>query len=183
MKFIKKLTEKLRKINEDGRAGVLFGLAGWFIIAIIVLLLMWLSAGCCPCRHLQTDTRDSVRVETRTEYVERWDTARVEIPVEIYRNVTPDTSSTIRGTYASTTARVVAGMLHHDLTCGGLAPVQVKTVEVVRDSLVWRDRVQTSVVEVARPLTRWQRFQKAGFWVLLAAGVAVVGWRVARRFL
>ena len=38
-------------------------------------------------------------------------------------------------------------------------PVKVERVEVVRDSLVYRDRVQTVTVEVEKELTWWQRFR------------------------
>lgn len=35
----------------------------------------------------------------------------------------------------------------------------MERVEVVRDSLVYRDRVQTVTVEVEKELTWWQRFR------------------------
>ena len=38
-------------------------------------------------------------------------------------------------------------------------PVKVERVEVVRDSLVYRDRVQTVTVEVEKKLTWWHRFR------------------------
>ena len=37
--------------------------------------------------------------------------------------------------------------------------MKVERVEVVRDSLVYRDRVQTVTVEVEKELTWWQRFR------------------------
>lgn len=141
------------------------------------------ASGCCPCRHLSTDTRDSVRVETVTVTTERIDTVTVELPVEVYRNVTRDTISTIRGSYASTTAEIRDGFLFHTLDCRGDVPVVVKEVETVRDSIVYRDRVQTKVVEVAKPPTRWQRWQRNAFWWLLAIVAVYAAARVGIRIL
>ena len=49
---------------------------------------------------------------------------------------------------------------HHSLQTKPVRePVKVERVEVVRDSLVYRDRVQTVTVEVEKELTWWQRFR------------------------
>lgn len=149
-------------------------------IAAVVLLIAF--QGCCPCRHLSTDTRDSVRVETVTVTTERIDTVTVELPVEVYHSVTRDTISTIRGSYASTTAEIRDGFLFHTLDCRGDVPVVVKEVETVRDSIVYRDKLVTNTVQVDRPLTKWQKFQKNGFWVLFALLAIAVAMYIIRIF-
>jgi hypothetical protein len=161
---------------------------GYYLLALVLILLaaLFFFSGCCPCRHLQTDTRDSIRVETHTVTIERIDTQIVTLPVEVYINTTRDTSSRLVGRWAESTAAIRDGFLTHTLTARGEVPVQVKVVERWRDSIQYRDREVTQVVEVAKPLTGWQKFQKRGFWVLLvvvivAAGVSLVRWYVRKK--
>lgn len=164
--------------NTDNRLSF-----GSIVIAIIMAAVVTLIASsCCPCRHLQTDTRDSIRVETHTVTVERIDTQIVTLPVEVYVNTTRDTSSRLVGRWAESTAAVRDGFLTHTLTARGEVPVQVKVVERWRDSIQYRDKEVTQVVEVARPLTSWQKFQKNGFWVLLAVGCAIAGVSLVRLY-
>lgn len=153
------------------------------LVGLMIIALLLAMSGCCPCRHIQTDTRDSVRVETHTVTVERIDTQLVEIPVEVYRNVTLDTSSTLRGKYAESSAVVTGGVLLHTLTANGKIPVKVKVVDRWRDSIQYRDRVEIKVVEVAKPLNGWQRFQRTGFWILLTLLAGMVIFSVARWYL
>ena len=52
--------------------------------------------------------------------------------------------------------------------------MKVEKVEVVRDSLVYRDRVQTVTVEVEKELTWWQDLKlKVGGMALLAIALLV----------
>lgn len=159
-------------------------LMDWLWLALGVLAVAVLSAvllsGCCPCRHIKTDTRDSVRVETHTVTVERIDTQIVELPVEVYRNVTRDTASHLSGRWAESDAWIASGILHHTLTARGEVPVQVRHVTQWRDSIQYRDRMQTEVVQVERGKTKMERVQQWGFWVLLALcglGLALSLWR------
>ena len=147
-----------------------------FFFAAVVLLLV--LGGCCPCKHLQTTTTisDSVRVEVRDSIVERIDTAYITLPAEVVRNVTSDTFSRVETSYAISTARIdTSGFLWHDITTKE-TPVQVltKTITEHRDSIIYRDKVKEvrDVVNVKSPLTKWQKFQQRGFWVLLALVLA-----------
>ena len=149
-------------------------------IAAVVLLIAF--KGCCPCRHLSTETKDSVRVETHYVTVERVDTQVVELPIEVYRNVTRDTFSVVSTKYAISTARIDSGFLWHDIRNTGSVQVLTKTVTEYRDSIIYRDKVVTNTIQVDKPLTKWQRFQKHGFWLLLALFVAAVTLYVIRIF-
>ncbi|MCM1216491.1 MAG: hypothetical protein NC209_03765 [Alistipes sp.] len=138
--------------------------------AALFLTVAALLAGCCPCRHLTTATRDSVRVETiiRTDWVA--DTVLVEVPVEVFRQTVRDTTSHLETSFALSDARINPdGSLSHSLANkAGNRPVAAEKEIVYRDSLVYRDREVENVVEVPRPLTWWQRTQIRGFWMLLA---------------
>ena len=101
---------------------------------------------------------DNTKVEVKTvEKVVR-DTAYIQLPVIIERVATLDTASVLENKYAKSEASVSGGVLHHSLQTKSVRePVTVETKEIVRDSIVYRDRVQTVTKEVEKPLTGWQQ--------------------------
>ncbi len=149
-----------------------------------LLAVCALAVGCCPCRNIESSTSrsDSVRVEyrERVEYVP--DTVFLEIPLQSAERTTADSVSHLENEYAVSDARITAdGLLFHDLQ----TKAQRKAVEtdhriVWRDSVVYKDRLVTvkETVEVERKLTKFQKVQMWGFWVLLA--VVGIGIRVRR---
>lgn len=155
--------------------------------SLLIILLAVLTA-CCPCRHLATSTRDSVRVETvvRTERIP--DTVFVEVPVERERQTVRDTMSHLETSFAVSDARIDPdGALFHSLenkpqNC----PVPTEKEMIYRDSIIYRDRTNTEIVEVERKLTWWQQTKMRGFWVLLAVFAFVFRKNIlalARRFI
>jgi len=115
-----------------------------------------LATACGTTRSLQNS--ESARVEVRTEMKTVHDTAYVELPIIIEKRATLDTASTLENTYAKSEATVTAGILHHSLETKPVSvPVQIETKEVVRDSIIFKDRIQTKTVEVERKLTWWQK--------------------------
>lgn len=139
--------------------------------APIILLTVMLTVACCPCRKASVPTvRDSVRVETviRTEYVR--DTVLVEVSAEEKAQTVRDTTSHLETTFAESDAAIMPdGALHHTLRNKPQQhPAEVETKVVYRDSIVYRDRIETERVEVERELTWWQQTRMKGFWVLLA---------------
>lgn len=154
-----------------------------YIVACIVAAAFSLFFfSCCPCKHLSTDTKDSVRVETHYVTIERVDTQVVELPIEVYRNVTRDTLSVVSTKYAISTARIDSGFLWHDIRNTGSVQVLTKTVTEYRDSIIYRDKLVTNTVQVDKPLTKWQKFQKNGFWWLLALLILAIAAFVVRNF-
>lgn len=146
-------------------------------IRLATLLATLLATfSCCPCRHLATGTTDSTRVEVRERIVKVRDTVVVELPAERVEVSTPDTTSTVETSLATSTATVSGGVLTHSIENKQTAIRKPTEVRVeVRDTVIYRDRAVTEIVEVERELTWWQRFRLDGFWVLLA----VVGLSVA----
>lgn len=132
--------------------------------------------GCCSTRHLATATTDSTRVEVRERIVRVRDTVEVVLPAECVEVITPDTTSTVQTSIAISTATVSGGVLNHSIENKQTAIRKPTEVRVeVRDTIIYRDRATTEIVEVERELTAWQRFRLDGFWVLLAVvGLAVV---------
>lgn len=143
--------------------------------SILLAALLPFLGGCGSSRivAVSSEQRDSVRVEYRTQYIERIDTAYVDLPVVVERTTTRDTLSRLENDYALSVAEIRnSGELFHSLeTKPARRPVTVTTMEVVRDSIVYRDRevkIETPV-EVVRPFSRFVKAQIIGFWVLFAA--------------
>lgn len=138
------------------------------------LLLLLGAFACSTVRQLPST--DSTKVEVRTETVTVHDTAYVELPVIIEKVATLDTTSTLENKFARSEAYVSAGILSHTLETKPVQlPVQVETKIVYKDSLVYRDRVQTQTVEVEKKLTAWQQAKmKLGSVALLLIGLAII---------
>ena len=138
-----------------------------------------LALGVVACGTVRPVTGvDSTKVEVHTETVIQHDTAYVELPVIVEKVSTLDTTSTLENTYAKSEAVVTAGILHHSLETKPVSiPVKVETKTVYRDSLVFRDRVQTQTVEVEKKLNWWQQLKlKAGglFLILTLIGIVYI---------
>ena len=120
-----------------------------------LLLLVLVSA--CSTVH-QIPLTDSTKVEVRTETVIQKDTVLVELPVVVERVSVLDTVSHLENKYAASSAVVSGGVLRHTLETKPVKLPAVVDKEIVyRDSVVFRDRVQTVTVEVERKLTGWQQ--------------------------
>ena len=141
---------------------------------ISMLMLALLVTACGTVRP--TLSQDSTKVEVRTETVTVHDTAYVELPVIIEKVATLDTTSTLENKFARSEASVSAGILSHTLETKPVQlPVQVETKIVYKDSLVYRDRLQTQTVEVEKKLTAWQQAKmKLGSVALLLIGLAII---------
>ena len=147
------------------------------LFAPLFLSLAALAASSCGAvRHSSPSVTDSTRVEVRTETVTVHDTAFVELPVIVERIQTQDTTSTLENTYAKSAATVTAGILHHSLETKPVkVPVEVETQIVYRDSLVYKDRIETQTVEVPRQLTWWQKTKmKLGVIFLILIIIAIL---------
>ena len=125
-------------------------------LALPLLLLSLLAASACSTVRPLPST-DSTKVEVRYETKTVHDTAFVELPVIVERVATLDTASVLENKYAKSAASVSGGVLTHSLETKPVRePVSVEKQIVYRDSLVFRDKVQTVTVEVEKKLTRWQ---------------------------
>ena len=138
-----------------------------------------LALGVVACGTVRPVTGvDSTKVEVHTETVIQHDTAYVELPVIVEKVATLDTTSTLENTYAKSEAVVTAGILHHSLETKPVSiPVKVETKTVYKDSLVYRDRVQTQTIEVEKKLNWWQNLKlKAGglFLILTLIGLVYI---------
>ena len=120
------------------------------------LLFLALASACSTVRQLPTT--DSTKVEVRTETVIEKDTVFVELPRVVERVAVQDTTSHLENEFALSDARISGGVLKHSLETKPIKiPAVVDKQIVYRDSIVFRERVQTQTVEVEKKLTGWQQ--------------------------
>ena len=120
------------------------------------LLFLALASACSTVRPLPTT--DSTKVEVRTETVIEKDTVYVELPRVVERVAVQDTTSHLENEFALSDAHISGGVLKHSLETKPVKmPAVVDKQIVYRDSIVFRDRVQTETVEVEKKLTGWQQ--------------------------
>ena len=101
---------------------------------------------------------DNTKVEVKVVEKIVKDTTWFELPVIVEKVATLDTASVLENKYAKSEAIVTGGVLHHSLQTKPVRePVSVESKETVRDSIVYRDRIQTRTVEVEKKLTGWQQ--------------------------
>ena len=124
-----------------------------------ILLAFTLLLTACGTARPVLD-RDSTRVEVKTVEKIIRDTAWVELPVIVERVATLDTTSFLENKYAKSEASVSGGVLTHSLATKPVRePVSVESREIVRDSVVYRDRIVREDIYIEKPLTRWQNFR------------------------
>ena len=154
-----------------------------FILFTIIALIL----GACHRRFYPSSVHDSVKIETRYEYIEtiRDTTIYVPIPYEAERIVTRDTTSHLETSVAFSDAAVKEGLLYHSIVNKNVslsAPVQIKEIEVVRDSIVYRDKQVENIIEVYKQ-TWWQKLWcTLGKW-LTGIGVLSLLFAIARNLL
>ena len=141
---------------------------------LLPLLLSFAASTCSTVRTLPV--QDSTRVEVRTEVKTVHDTAYIELPVIVEKVITLDTVSTLENTYAKSEAVVSEGILQHSLETKPVSvPVKIETKEIMRDSIIFRDRIQTQNIEIEKPLNWWQQLRmKAGGLFLILTLIAIL---------
>ena len=142
--------------------------------ASTLLLFTLLLTACGVARPVLES--DNTKVEVKVVEKILKDTAWVEIPVIVEKVATLDTSSVLENKYAKSEASVSGGVLTHSLATKPVRePVAVEYKEVVRDSVVYRDRIEMQTVEVEKKLSWWQTFKmKAGGLFLLIALIGII---------
>lgn len=141
--------------------------------AALLLMFFLCLTGCgtsrCLTASIDTERRDSIRVETVTKFIT--DTVYLEIPVQTAQRETRDSVSHLENDYAESDARINPdGSLYHDLnTKPQKKPLEFEKPVERRDSIVYRTKTvtETKIVEVPRKLTWFQKTQIYGFWAFV----------------
>ena len=141
--------------------------------ASTLLLFTLLLTACGVARPVLESDNTKVEVKVVEKIVK--DTAWFELPVIVEKVATLDTASMLENKYAKSEAVVAGGVLHHSLQTKPVRElVSVESKETVRDSIVYRDRIQTKTVEVEKKLTWWQSLKMKTGGVMLLAIVLIV---------
>ena len=144
-----------------------------------------LAVSCCrQAMPIRSESKDSVRVEYKTEYAEkiRIDTVRVPVPAQSAQIQIRDSSSHLETDFAESDARIgTDGTLYHDLrnkphTYPVAVPVKDAEKTIIRDSIVYRDRYKE--IPVPADLTKWQKFSIWAGRLALLALITWVGWKI-----
>ena len=140
-----------------------------------VPLFLLLAATSCGSLRRVAEV-DSTRVEVRTEVKTIHDTAWMELPVIVERVATLDTASVLENKYARPEASVSGGILSHSLETKPVKqPVAVESREIVRDSIVFRDRVVHEDIYIEKQLNGWQKFRlRMGDVSLILIAIAIL---------
>ena len=140
-----------------------------------VPLFLLLAATSCGFLRRVAEV-DSTRVEVRTEVKTIHDTAWMELPVIVERVATLDTASVLENKYARSEASVSGGILSHSLETKPVKqPVAVESREIVRDSIVFRDRVIQEDIYIEKQLNGWQKFRlRLGDVSLILIAIAIL---------
>ena len=138
-------------------------------------LLLLLAASACGT-VLTLPVQDSTRVEVKVVEKIVKDTAWFELPVIVEKLATLDTASVLENKYAKSEAVVSGGVLHHSLQTKPVRePVSIEYKEIVRDSIVYRDRVVREDVYIEKQLSFWQSFRiKLGGFTLILIAIAIL---------
>lgn len=143
--------------------------------------VMLLLCNCGAPRSVVSGSSDSVRVEIIERRVVLRDTITVEIPHEVERVRVMQDSSVLTNNFSKSEAIICTdGTLYHSLeTLPSSLRWPIANEVEVRDSIVYRERVVTNVVEVERKLTTWQQIEITGFYILLLlVAIMLLLWRV-----
>ena len=147
-----------------------------------LLLLAFGVVACGTVRHVTGE--DSTKVEVRVDKEFVVDTAWVELPVIIEKEVTLDTASVLENKYARSEAVISAGRLTHVMETKPVKePVKIVKEIERRDSIVFRDRVVKEEVTVERKLSWWQSLKmKTGGVCLLAILLIIIHFVIKHLF-
>ena len=122
-----------------------------------ILLAFALLLSACGVARPVLD-QDNTKVEVKTVEVPVHDTAYVQLPGYVEKVATLDTASVLENSFARSSAVVTSGVLHHSLeTIPVTLSVPVESKIVYKDSIVFRDRIQTVTQDVEKPLSGWQQ--------------------------
>lgn len=131
------------------------------LLNLIALIAIFLTMQSCSKELYPpsiVETRDSVRVETKVIIKTEKDTVYIEVPAQSAERTTQDSTSHLETDFATSDARIEQdGSLFHDLkNKPQKRPAETDKQIIVRDSIIYRDKIVEVPVPVERELTWWE---------------------------
>lgn len=126
-----------------------------FLITALGMILL----GCSTPRYLQTEQKDSIRIETRVERIFERDTLILEIPVQSEKQTVRDSTSHLENEYAESDARVnTDGTLFHSLnTKPQKKPIPFDKPVERKDSIVYINKEVKVPYPIEKKLSWWEQ--------------------------
>lgn len=145
-------------------------IVSWYVVSVILFVIFICCVTSCSPKIVY-------RTETKIEYRDRTvhDTATVEIPLIIEKNVTKDTVSRLENKYAKSDALVSGGLLHHSLESKPQI-IEVPVEVTVTDTLWKESQVIEKEVKVEKELNWWQKFRMNAFPWLVLSVLLLLAW-------
>ena len=141
-----------------------------FIATVFILLGF---GGCSSVKYVPMQSETKVVV--RDSIVRVVDTVKVEVPVEVVKEIVPqDTVSVLKTSLAESEAKIEKGQLHHNLKQSGTVKVRIDTCYItkIEERVVYQDR-PVEVVKEVRYIPKWA-------WFCLIFTLCWFVWKVAR---
>lgn len=163
----------------------------WALVKIIVavvavFLALVILSSCGSTKKITSESKDSVRVETRWRTEWRTDTLYISIPAQSAERTTASGNSVFENDYAKSEAHINDdGTLFHSLeTKPQSRPFPVQTKIEYRDSIIYETQTVLKTTEVEKSLSKWAQFkQDVGgvaivlIAILLCAGIVFGIWK------
>lgn len=137
-----------------------------------ILLLLALAGiiGCSPKIYQTSSSENADSLVVTEKIVTELDTVYVTLPAQSSSVVAKDTTSHLETDYAVSEAEWSNGMLTHTLSNKQeLLPVVVPVTTHAKETEYLTRTIfkESAPVYIERELTKWQKLQMRGFWVLL----------------
>lgn len=162
---------------------------GTIMMFIVVLLAAVFTLSACrtskKVASSNTDARKTDSVVIRTEYREVFDTTYITIERQSESVIVRDTVSMLENEYAKSRAEIRGdGLLFHSLeTKPHNKPVPVKTVEIVRDSIVYRDRYIKEEKDSETVIEKIPFYRRSEFLFLVLVAIMAAIYALRKYFL
>lgn len=146
---------------------------GYFTLALLGVIIAFAICGILSSCSPKVVEKVITKVEVKEHIVT--DTVNIQVPVEVEKIVTKDTSSHLENTFAKSDAVVSGGFLSHSLESKSQI-IRVPVEVVVRDTLFVQQESKVETVYKEKELTRWQKFRLVAFWWLVAGLLLSLCW-------
>lgn len=149
----------------------------------ILILISALVFGLTSCRTPKVIYRDSIRVEVKEKIIRDTDTLHFPVPVEVIKNVTTDTTSTVETSLATSTATIVGGLLYHSIeNKKQVIDIPYEKETHYKDSTSLQQHIVYKTEYINKP-TKWQKFKMRFFWLFIGLAVVLIGWKLLKIYL
>lgn len=126
-----------------------------FLDLVFLLVISLGLVGCSTIKYVPIDTNTQVIVKDSIIHVR--DTIRVEVPVEVVKEIVPqDTISVLRTSLAESTAKVINGELNHSLKQQGTVNARIDTCYVTKiEEKISYQEIPVEVIKEVKHIPDW----------------------------